>query len=166
MRTQGCRDQIDWVQTHCHGLSKEAISEVKNASKFVRERAPYLELQTTRSVNAIRTIKDPIIQGKVLEMVKEALKEGVDPRTGERFRCKNNIGAITTPLIKWMVEYATTGVKPEYIPRGSQPKSDVTAIVDEIIACKLDRRLGGYLISEDLMNKLRSMREPCPQTSR
>ena len=164
MRTQLCREAIELRDFNCYGMSKGASSEVKMASKFCRDRAPYLEMQSTKSITAVRVIQDPIIQGKVLEMIKSALETGEDPRTGEKF-VKNMVGVITTPMIKWMVEYATTGVKPEYIPRGSQPKSDVTAIVDEIIACKLDRRLGGYLISEDLMNKLRAMREPCPQTS-
>lgn len=146
-------------------MSKGASSEVKMASKFCRDRAPYLEMQSTKSITAVRVIQDPIIQGKVLEMIKSALETGEDPRTGEKF-VKNMVGVITTPMIKWMIEYAITGTKPEYVKRGSQPKSDVTAIVDEIISCKLDRRLGGYLISEDLMNKLRSIRgKPCPQTS-
>lgn len=146
-------------------MSKGASSEVKMASKFCRDRAPYLEMQSTKSITAVRVIQDPIIQGKVLEMIKSALETGEDPRTGEKF-VKNMVGVITTPMIKWMIEYAITGTKPEYVKRGSHPKSDVTAIVDEIISCKLDRRLGGYLISEDLMNKLRSIRgKPCPQTS-
>lgn len=164
MRTQGCRDQIDWVQLHCHGLSKEAVSEVKFASKFCKEHAPYLELQTTKSVNAIRTIKDPIIQGRVLEMVKHALDEKADPRTGDKFS-KNTVGAITTPMIKWMIEYAGTGIKPAYVPRGQHvPREelngvDVLPLIDEIITCKLDRKIGQYLISEELMTKIKTFRE-------
>lgn len=164
MRTQLCREAIELRDFNCYGMSKGASSEVKLASKFCRDRAPYLDLQSTKSITAVRVIQDPIIQGRVLEMIKSALEIGEDPRTGEKF-VKNKVGVITTPMIKWMIEYATTGIKPEYVPRGSNPKSDVTAIVDEIIACKLDRRIGGYLISEELMEKLRATRQPCQRTS-
>lgn len=164
MRTQGCRDQIDWVEMHCHGLSKDAISEVKAASKFVKERAPYLELQTTASITAVRTIKDPIILGKVLQMVKDALAEKCDPRTGDKFT-RNLVGVITTPMIKWMIQYAETGEKPPYIRRGSRPKRDgyneieVLAIMDELLATKIDRRAGVYPVTEELYSKIRTIRE-------
>lgn len=166
-KSDWCRKNMDRVNAECYGgeLSTDTLRDTKLAIEFTK-RAPFLELQSTKSVNTIRTIKDPIVQGKVLEMVKAALIEGKDPRTSEKFNRKKGAFCITTPLIKWMIEYAITGTKPEYVKRGSQPKSDVTAIVDEIISCKLDRRLGGYLISEELMNKLRSIRgKPCPQTS-
>ena len=162
MRTQGCREMIDWVQLHCHGLSKDAVGEVKSASKFCKERAPYLELQTTKSVNAIRVIKDPIIQGKVLQMVKDALETKIDPRTGEKFR-QNLVGVITTPMIKWMIEYAETGEKPIYIPRGSQKKSidasDLMDIISELLTAREDRRTGEYIIPKSTMKRLISFNE-------
>ena len=162
MRTQGCREMIDWVQLHCHGLSKDAVGEVKSASKFCKERAPYLELQTTGSVNAIRVIKDPIIQGKVLQMVKDALESKIDPRTGEKFK-QNLVGVITTPMIKWMILYAETGEKPPYVPRGSQRKTidakELMGIMAEVMKAKEDRRTGEYIIPQTTMQRLVSFNE-------
>lgn len=172
MRTQGCRDQIDWVQMHCHGLSEDAVAEVKAASKFCKERAPYLELQTTKSVNAIRTIKDPIIQGKVLQMVKEALESKTDPRTGDKLPL-NLVGAITTPMVKWMIQYAETGERPLYIRRGHEPKSQlialapVTDLFNEIISAKEDRRTGDFVICQATMTKIKTFYQEnlCKATS-
>ena len=161
MRTQGCRDAIDWVEVHCHGLSKDSVSMVKAVSKFVKERAPYLALQTTKSINTIRTINDPIIQGKVLEMVKAVLSEKIDPRTGEKL-ASNTVGVITTPMVKWMIQYAETGEKPPYEKRGHNPKSDdvtpMLAALDELLSLKFDRRAGGYFVPHSNMVKIKDLR--------
>ena len=162
MRTQGCRDMIDWVQLNCHGLSKDAVSEVKAAGKFCKERAPYLELQATKSINAIRTIKDPIIQGKVLQMVKDAIETKKDPRTGEKLK-QNVVGVITTPMVKWMIRYAETGEKPLYTPRGSRKREiDVTEfmnVISDVLKAKPDRRTGDYIIPQTTMQRLVSFNE-------
>lgn len=162
MRTQGCRDMIDWVEQHCHGLSKDGIASVKAASKFCKERAPYLELQSTRSVNMIRTIQDPIVQGDVLKMVKTALETKVDPRTGESLHNKNLVGAITTPMVAWMIEYAETGVKPAYVRRGSAktPELDISelaTLLDELMRTKEDKRTGDYVLTRAMMEKIKGL---------
>ena len=157
MRTQGCRDSIDWVEQHCHGLSKEGINEVKTASKFVRDRAPYLDLQSTRAITTVRTIQDPIIQGKVLQMIKQALETKTDPRNGDKLQL-NLVGVITTPMIKWMILWAETGEKPPYIRRGSAANlGDVTAILVELATLKQDRRTGDYVVTLPLMEKIKAI---------
>lgn len=117
MRSQRCRDAIDWVKVNCNDLSPDAIREVKLAGKFVKDRAPYLEKESTASVNKIRTIKDPIVQGEVLKHIKIALETDTDPRTGDRLH--HGAGKITTPMIKWLIQWVETGTKPPYVKRGS-----------------------------------------------
>jgi hypothetical protein len=161
MRLQNCRDAIDWVEINCHHLTPDAMAEVKMASKFVKERAPYLGLQSTQAVNAIRTIKDPIIQGKVLEKVKEAIETKKDPRNGEGLPI---VAGITSPMVRWIQQWTETGAKPIYIPRsitrGPGIKSlDILPLIDEICALKFDRKIGQYMISEELMNKFKAFKE-------
>lgn len=157
MRTQGCRDSIDWVEQHCHGLSKDGIQEVKAASKFVRERAPYLDLQSTRAITRIRTILDPIIQGKVLQMVKTALETKTDPRNGDKFPL-NLVGAITEPMIKWMIGYAESGEKPAYARRGTATNfAEAARLLQELTTLKKDLRTGDYILSDPTMEKIRDV---------
>ncbi len=161
MRTQGCRKAIDYVEKHCHGLSEDAKRDVTLATRFVEDRAPYLELESTKAVNAIRNIKDPIIQGEVLKKIKLILEERVDPRSGEKLP---KYGAITTPMIKWLIQWVETGEKPAYIPR-SAPKEaennfiDVLAILDELLNVRIDRRAGIYPVSEEQISKIKNLRE-------
>ena len=169
MRTQGCRDTIDWVLINCHGLSPNAAAEVKLAGRFCRERAPYLELQSTKAINAIRVIKDPITQGKVLEKVKEAIETKIDPRTGAKL---HDVAGVTTPMVQWILQWVETGTKPTYIARkptngtGIQ-SSEIMPLIDKISTIKFDRKIGQYLISEDLMTEIKAFKEvhTCSQAS-
>ena len=169
MRTQGCRDTIDWVLINCHGLSPNAAAEVKLAGRFCRERAPYLELQSTKAINAIRVIKDPIIQGKVLEIVKTAIEIKTDPRTGTKL---HDVAGVTTPMVQWILQWVETGTKPTYIPRtttnspGIQSK-DIMPLVDKICLVKFDRKIGQYLVSEELMEEIKAFKavHTCNQAS-
>lgn len=161
MRTQGCRDTIDWVLINCHGLSPNAAAEVKLAGKFCKERAPYLELQSTKAINAIRVIKDPIVQGKVLEKAKEAIETKTDPRTGGKL---HDVAGVTTPMVEWLIQWVETGVKPTYMPR--KPKStngidatDIMPIIDEILAIKMDRKVGSYPLPEETRAKIKTFKD-------
>ena len=166
MRTQLCREAIELKDFNCYGMSSGASSEVKLASKFCREKAPYLEMQSTKSITAIRVIQDPIIQGRVLEMIKNALDQGIDPRTGEKFK-RNKVGVVTTPMIKWMIEWATTGKKPAYIKRGSEPKTKpiclkrIESLTIDIMACKKDLRTGDFVLHRETMDKVMKFYEEC-----
>lgn len=121
MRSQKCREMIEWTTTHCHDLSPDAVSKVKHAFKFVAEKAPYLENESTATVHKIRTIKDPIVQGDVLKIVKKALEENTDPRTGDKLRSSGS--KITTPMVNWIIKWVETGEKPPYVKRGTIPVS-------------------------------------------
>ncbi len=88
-------------------MSAAAADKVKKASEFVRKKAPYLEMVSTDVVHELRTIEDPIVQGKVLSMVKEAITTKKDPRTGKHLK-----HGLTRPMILWLIEYAKTGKKP------------------------------------------------------
>lgn len=161
MRLQNCREAIDWVLINCHHLSPDAAAEVKLASKFCKERAPYLEMQSTKAVNAIRVIKDPIIQGKVLEKVKEAIETRIDPRNGASLP---TVAGVTSPMIGWIIQWMETGEKPTYVPR--KPKSvngidatDILPLIDEILAIKMDRKVGSYPMSEGIRAKIKTFRD-------
>ena len=155
-KSDWCRKNMDKVNRECYGgeLKEDTLRNTQKAIEFTR-RAPFMEMQSTMSVNRVRTIKDPIVQGKVLEMIKAALSSGKDPRTNEPFGRKDGIQCITTPLIKWMIEYAETGQRPPYVRRGSHPKQvDVTGlmhILDEFTKIKIDHRVGGYIIPHSIM---------------
>ena len=163
-KSDWCRQQIDKINQECYGgeLSADSIRDTKAAITFCK-RVPFLKLQSTMSVNKIRTIPDPIVQGKVLEMVKGALLQGIDPRSQERFNRSNGAMCITTPMISWMIKYAETGKKPPYLKRGSRVKSvdpiEILSPIDELLALKIDRRLGFYPVTEEHLNKFRAIRE-------
>jgi len=159
-KSDWCRQHIDKINVECYGgdLSKDTLRDTKLANDFCK-RAPFLSLQSTLTVNKIRSIKDPIIQGRVLEMVKSALESGKDPRTGERFKRKSGAMCITTPIVKWMISYSTSGVRPEYTKRNERvlPTQRVKWILNEITKLPPDRRVGGYYIKEDLMNRIKAV---------
>ncbi len=116
MRTQGCREKIDWVRANCGGnMSAEAVEKVKKASEFVRKKAPYLEMVATDVVNELRAIEDPIIQGKVLSMAKEAIETKRDPRTGKAMK-----HGLSRPMALWLIEYAKTGKRPVVVKTRKQ----------------------------------------------
>ncbi len=136
MRTQSCRKQIDWVKLHCQGtLSDSAVENVKKATEFVEKKAPYLEMESTEAVNAIRTIEDPIIQGRVLQKVKDAINNNRDPRTGNKLHTRNKI---TRPMVKWLEEWARTGKKPSYRSPGSVTKISLSQEDLEILKIMKD----------------------------
>lgn len=166
-KSDWCRKNMDRVNAECYGgeLSTDTLRDTKLAIEFTK-RAPFLDLQSTKSVNTIRTIKDPIAQGKVLEMVKAALAEGKDPRTGEKFKRQKGAFCITTPMIRWMHKYATTGTRPDYVKRGSAQNimttipsaRELAELVEELLACKCDRRTGSYSIPKEIMDKVKNLR--------
>ncbi len=116
MRKQGCREKIDWVQANCGSpLSQQAVDKVRKASEFVKKKAPYLELVATDVVHELRIIEDPIIQGKVLSMAKEAIETKKDPRTGKTIK-----HGLTRPIVLWLVEFVTTGKRPAVVATRKQ----------------------------------------------
>lgn len=172
-KSDWCRKNMDRIKDECYGgeLSPETMRDARTAIEFTK-RAPILALQSTLSVNTVRTIKDPIIQGKVLEMIKDTLESGSDPRTGDKFRRKSGAFCITLPMIKWMRKYAETGERPAYSRRGENKPTQLDIIAlkvlfTEILNSKKDRRTGEYPVSAKTMDNIRAFNEVlCKAVSR
>jgi hypothetical protein len=164
---------MDRVNKECYGgeLTPETMRESRMATAFCK-RAPCLSKQSTLTTNLVRTIKDPKIQGRVIEMVEDALKKNADPRTEETFRRKSGAMCISTPMIKWMIRYAETGIRPNYTKRNVSKNKSITpnetiVFLDELLGLKFDRRTGLYPFDTDLRNKAQNLRDviSCQQAS-